>query len=687
MSQPNPIETFRLEAEDLLIQIEHTALDISARPADPDSVNQLFRAFHTLKGSGSMFGFDSVAGFTHHVENTLGKVRDGELEMTPHLVELILEAKDQIKGLLEGGSTSDCDRIVAALHSLVRPSEAACGPVAPLDSKAINTSSSESFRIHFRPQPSIAATGLDPASLLKELGSLGECTIVANTEGVPPLEQLQADNCYISWDIALSTTRGLNAIKDVFIFVEDDCELTIEPLIDYASPKRAAAKPTRANIREVKDSQPRKQTIATPAKPHAPQATVRVPSEKLDRLVNLVGELVMNQSRLIQVSDNIDSPDLAIPVEAIERLIAELRDNVLGIRMMPIASTFNRFRRLVHDLSHDLAKEIELVTEGEETELDKTVLDQLGDPLVHLIRNCIDHGLEPAEERAQAGKSSCGTIRLAAAHEGAQVIVSIEDDGRGLDTEALLAKAIEKGLVAPESNPTESEIFNLIFLPGFSTAKEVTNVSGRGVGMDAVKRQIEALRGGIKIASKRGEGTRISLTLPLTLAIIDGLMVEVDGDRFILPMSAVAENVELTSEERRSNNGRNLINVRGELVPYLRLRELFNLREPAPQIEKIVIASHEGQRIGFVVDKVLGSHQTVIQSLGRFYGDIRVVSGATIMGDGRVALIIDIAGIVRHDAARASTVSSINTRTASATDCVSPDRSPSLNELHDHGEN
>ncbi|HEY9250767.1 MAG TPA: chemotaxis protein CheA, partial [Rariglobus sp.] len=395
---------------------------------------------------------------------------------------------------------------------------------------------------------------------------------------------------------------------------------------------------------------PRKPDPLAPAasakKSAAKEATVRVPSSKLDRLVNLVGEFVMNQSRLAQVAARSDNPDLACPVEAIERLVAELRDSVLGIRMMPIGSTFNHFKRLVHDLSLELGKEIDLVTEGAETELDKTVLDQLGDPLVHLIRNCIDHGIAPPDERLRIGKSRRGTIRLTATHEGSHVVIAIQDDGRGMDVDAIRAKAVEKGLITETATLSEKELFNLVFLPGFSTAKQITSVSGRGVGMDVVRKQIDALSGGIQLVSQRGVGTTISLTLPLTLAIIDGLLVELAGDQFILPMSAVTENVELPRVDRERQNGRNVIAVRGELIPYIRLRELFGLGGEGPVMEKIVIASQGDQRVGIVVDRVLGSHQTVIQSLGRFYRDIEVCSGSTIMGDGRVALILDLAGLI-----------------------------------------
>ena len=326
--------------------------------------------------------------------------------------------------------------------------------------------------------------------------------------------------------------------------------------------------------------------------------------------------------------------------------MAELRDNVLGIRMLPIDTLFGRFRRLVHDLSAELGKEADLVTVGGETELDKSILDQLGEPLVHCLRNCLDHGVEPAAERVAKGKPPRATIRLSAAHVGSSVVIAIEDDGRGIDREAVRAKAVEKQLVPPHARLSDRDILNLILLPGFSTARQVTSVSGRGVGMDAVKRQVHLLRGSLSLESEEGKGTRGCITLPLTLAIIDGLLVEVGSDRFILPMTAVAENVELTRPERACHNGRNVLAVRGKLVPYIDLRETFDIAGDTPAIEKVVIVQQGEESVGLVVERVLGTHQTVIQSLGKFYKNVEVVSGASIMGDGRVALILDAARLV-----------------------------------------
>lgn len=659
MSQPNPAQIFFIEAEDLLLKIEEVVLDLNDREPDEEAINQIFRAFHTIKGSGAMFGFNAVADFTHHLETALDKVRNGDLAVTRELLDLVLAAKDQIKNLLEAARHGEAPasdagtHIIAALAKLTGDnlsrnktvSEDAIDPVEQL-------STNKSWKIHFRPSLSILKHGLNPLCLIREIRELGEAEIVAHAEDIPTLDLIQPEDCYLWWEITLSTNAGLDAIKDVFIFVEDNSEIRIEEVAVTKLPAteiRAAAGPSAPKVFSPTGSPevtPRGISEHASRRTGSEDAGVRVSSEKLDRLVNLVGELVMNQSRLMQAASRFDAPDLAVPVEEIERLISELRDSVLSIRMMPIGATFNRFKRLVHDLSAELGKEISLITEGAETELDKSVLDKLGDPLVHLIRNSIDHGIESAELRVQAGKPRRGTIRLSAAHTGSNVVVTIEDDGKGLDARAIHAKALERHLISHDAVLSEKEIFQLIFLPGFSTAKQITKVSGRGVGMDVVKRQVEALRGSVTIDSKNGEGTTISLTLPLTLAIIDGLLVEVEGDQYIIPMSSVTENVELHRAERFQKNGRNVISVRGDLVPYIRLREIFHVSGNDPEIEKIVIVRQAQCHVGIVVDRVLGSHQTVIQSLGKFYQNISLISGATIMGDGRVALILDTAGLI-----------------------------------------
>lgn len=661
MAQPNPVQTFLLEADDLLTSIEEVVLDMNGGTAGDDDVNKLFRAFHTLKGSGAMFDFDDVAEFTHHVETTLDLVRNGKLPVTPTLLDCVLAAKDLIKAMLtsrQGGPPVDpatgqelIGRFVGLSGSKAAP--AVAGPKAAAGSSN-EPGGPRTYRICWRPEQAVLQRGTNVKALFDELRGLGALQLQARTDMVPRLEDLDPEACFVRFEAELVSAAGRNAVRDVFLFVEDGSELSIEALEPAAgtatSAPRADAVGSPATVRE-----PAKTGPAAPGaqsskadKPLAKDATVRVTSERLDSLVNLVGELVMNQSRLQQVANRFDSAELLLSVEQIERLINELRDNVLGIRMMPIGSTFGRFRRLVHDLSSDLDKQVDLVTEGAETEIDKTVLDQLADPLIHLIRNSLDHGIEPAEVRRQRGKPERGTIKLVAEHTGSNVVVRIEDDGKGLDREAILRKAREKNLIAADAVLSDREVFGLIFLPGFSTAEKITAVSGRGVGMDVVKRQIEGLRGTVTLDSRPGNGAVVTCTLPLTLAIVDGLAVAVGEDQYVIPTGAVLENVELARHERSGFNGRNVVAVRGELVPYVRLRAVCEMPGDGPEVEKVVICRHAEQRVGIVVDRVLGSHQTVIQPLSRFCRAISMLSGSTIMGDGRVALILDVAGLVKQ---------------------------------------
>jgi two-component system chemotaxis sensor kinase CheA len=495
---------------------------------------------------------------------------------------------------------------------------------------------------------------------------------------VPSLAELDAEVCYLNWDLVLTSDRGRNAIDDVFIFVMEDWDISIEIVDDGnhwsdtpenrpigeilvergdARPEQVAhAREKQKRIGEILSEsehiQPDKirsalkeqQVVREVQKQRQEQAgvaNVKVPADKLDILMDLVGELVIAQARLNQTANDMHNPVLTSVAEDMERLTTELRDNTLGLRMLPIGTTFARFRRLVRDLSNELGKQIELVTEGAETELDKTVIDRLGDPLVHLIRNSIDHGIETPERRQAAGKPARGTVKLSAIHSESHVVIRIEDDGAGLDAGAIRAKAIERGVLSEDARPSTQELYNLVFDAGFSTAKTVSSVSGRGVGMDVVKRSIDALRGKVSIDSRPGEGSTVTVELPLTLAIIEGLLVEVDDEHYVLPLSLVEECIELSEDEVAHSNGNRLIEVRGELVPYMRLRENFGRSGRLPVIEQIVVTRLGETRFGFTVDKVIGQHQTVIKGLGKMYEGVSGLAGATILGDGAVALILD----------------------------------------------
>jgi two-component system chemotaxis sensor kinase CheA len=454
---------------------------------------------------------------------------------------------------------------------------------------------------------------------------------------------MDAEQCYLAWKMVLTTAAPPEAIRDVFIFVESESELTIEPALDAETLEREATL----------GAGPVQRSSSEPSPPAASQlshaaSSIRVSADKLDQLVNLVGELVTVQARLSVVAARRDDPDIRDVSEAVDRLTAALRENSMSIRMLPLKTTFERFRRLVHDLSTDLRKEVAFTFEGAETELDKTVIDQLNDPLVHLIRNSMDHGIETPEARRAAGKPPIATVHLSARHSGANVLIQVSDDGRGLDAEAVRARAIERGLIDASARLSEAEIFALIMEPGFSTAREVTAISGRGVGMDVVRRSIEALRGSIDIASQPGAGLTVTLRLPLTLAIIDGLLVRVGDAHFVLPLANSLECVELTRKDIQDAHGKHLADVRGELIPYIRLSEYFHMDSVQPEREQIMVVETEHGHYGFVVDQVLGDHQTVIKNLGRLYRNVQVVSGATILGNGTVALILDPHRLVQN---------------------------------------
>ncbi|MDD5286246.1 MAG: chemotaxis protein CheA [Desulfuromonadaceae bacterium] len=687
------IATYKEEAGELLAELETSLLELEETPEDNDLINRVFRAMHTIKGSGAMFGFDEIATFTHEVETVFDMVRNGKMTVTKRLLDLTLKSRDHIAYLLgcpigEEVDRSPGDEIISGLRQLVpqleMPQKGSTEvPAINLPGLSEEELSNEcTWRIRFRPLPNILICGTNPISLINELRELGTAHVVAQFDEIPQIDELVAENCYIYWDIILTTSRGEDAIKDVFIFVEDDCDIKIE-LIDKSGlidrdegykklgdilVERGDLSPVE--MQKVLMLQKRfgellvEQGIVSPEKVQsalveqqhvkgvrkergeAPQAeaaaSIRVPAERLDQLINLVGEMVTVQAHLTQVSMAGGDPTFIAISEEVERLTNELRDTALNIRMLPIGSTFSKFKRLVRDLSSELGKEIDMETFGGDTELDKTVIEKLNDPLVHIIRNSIDHGIEMPEARKAAGKPSNGTVYLGAEHSGDSVLITIRDNGGGLDRDTIRAKAIEKGLISATAEISDREIYAQIFAPGFSTAAKVTSVSGRGVGMDVVKRGIDGLRGSISVDSVRGTGTTITLKIPLTLAIIDSLLVKIGKDHFVLPLAAIEECVELTREDIKNSHGRNLANVRGVIIPYIPLRQHFLITDQRPEIEQIVIADIHGTKVGFVVDHVVGEHQTVIKSLGKMYRDVRGVSGATILGDGTVALILDM---------------------------------------------
>ena len=639
----DPAAAFRVEAAELLDQVEQGLLDLGHQLGDMALVNAVFRGLHTLKGSGAMFGFDALAAFTHHCESAFDKVRKGEVPATQELVAVILSAGDHMRALVDGDAIlCEGDAILAQLADAVTAAQTGDGiAAAPAPVQ-------RGWRLFFRLPVDAMRNGTNPLTLLDELRELGDCTIAVRTDTVPPLPALVPTDCHLGWDVTLTGDISREAIEDVFIFVMDDMTLEIAPIVADAEdeaapvaigPAPVAAAPAIATAEE--DVPPGGKLAVKPA-----AESVRVPAERLDVLMDRVGELVIAQSRLSQLAHQDGGVALRSVSEEIERLSGELRDTMMGLRMVPVGTLFGRFRRLIHDLARDTGKAIELVTEGEATEIDKTVVERLFDPLVHIVRNSCDHGLEPADVRAAAGKPATGTVRLSAHQAGGEVVITIRDDGRGIDRTRVRAKAEANGLVQPGEVLSDADLLGMIFAPGFSTAAQVTSLSGRGVGMDVVKRTIETLRGTIDVASIDGEGSTITLRIPLTLAIIDGLLVRVGEGRYVLPLAAVEECLELTPDEDLRSRGRSLISLRERLVPFVRLRDLFATGTAPDPFQKIVVVSIGSERVGLVVDQIIGNHQTVIKSMSGLHRDIGSFSGATILGDGNVALILDIGHLV-----------------------------------------
>lgn len=673
MSAMDPTEIFRQEASELFEVLEGALLDLGQRPDDRELVDSAFRALHTIKGSGAMFGFDKVASFTHEFETAFDRVRKREIKPTQELISVALAAKDYIRALIEDPQSTDdiigeailddLKRFVSSDQPVASVAEIAeAPPLVPGERKQAG------WHLYLEFESHILRNGSNPLDLLEDLCKLGPCFVVPVTDGIPFLDEMEPEDCYLKWDVKLHAACGKDAIDDVFMFVQDEMKLTLSPLEHVEAPapaplfqlfdeEPAPVVEMAAPVVEAAAAQAAEQPVAKAEprskpepKPEAKReergiATVRVQAERLDELMDRVGELVIAQARLTQLAASGSDLSIKMIAEEIERLASSLRDTTMGARMVPIGSLFGRFRRLVHDLSRDLSKPVEFVTSGEDTELDKTMIECLADPLVHLIRNAIDHGIEDTATRAANGKTEQGRIELAAVHSGAQVLVTVKDNGGGLNTARIRAKAEEQGLIAAGAVLTDHEIHQFLFHPGFSTAQTISALSGRGVGMDVVKRTIENMRGSIDLSTRSGQGTTVTLRLPLTLAIIEGLLIRVGEGRYIIPLPAVEECVELTAEDERSR-GRNFLNVRGNLVPFLRLRELMSSSGAPDRHQKTIIISTGETRVGLVADQIIGNHQTVIKSLSKLHSDVTIFSGATILGDGTAALILDVAQLV-----------------------------------------
>ncbi|MGZ9722200.1 chemotaxis protein CheA [Rhizobium miluonense] len=659
MNELDPIAVFRTEAAEQLELIEAGLLDLMRDLSDRAQIDTVFRGLHTLKGSGSMFGFDQLAAFTHHCETAFDRVRKGEAPATKELVGAVLDAQGHMQALLEnpnGDHETMSSVLLEKLRLAVGANGAAASAAAPTVAATVNAGSpvgsTKTWHLKFSLPANAMANGTNPLGLLDELRDLGECRIEADIDAIPLLQDLDPRDLHIGWTVHLTTEKPRSEIEDVFIFVMDDMTMELRELQaaqqaslapSISPPQKAAAEAPSKSAGEKVDAG---KVQPADAKSQKQADNVRIPALRLDEMMDRVGELVIAQSRLSQMANSVADLGLRSVSEEIERLAGELRDTMMVLRMMPVASLFSRFRRLVHDLARETGKDIELITEGEGTEVDKTVIDRLADPLVHLVRNSIDHGLESPDDRVAAGKPVTGRVILSAHQTGSEVIISIKDDGRGIDRQKVRAKAEANGLIQPGTQLTDKELLQLIFQPGFSTAEKVTNLSGRGVGMDVVKKTIETLRGSIDIASEFGKGSDIALRIPLTLAIIDGLLVRVGNGRYVIPLAAVEECLELSVEQDLRSRGRSFISLRDDLVPFLRLRELFRTGTEPDPYQKVVVISTGSQRVGLVVDQIIGDHQTVIKSMSKLHDHVSTFSGATILGDGNVALILDVVHLI-----------------------------------------
>jgi two-component system chemotaxis sensor kinase CheA len=655
-------EIFREEASELLQSIEKGLMDLEATPSDTELVNSIFRSMHTIKGSGAMFGFTELSQFVHEFETAFDDLRNGRAEVSKELIGLSLQACDQIGKLMDAvdGTDQDNQRILESLRQLMRPNADGAPVSAPTEetadaevigdqaqSTAPTATDAVITTVRFWLGTDALRLGSNPALLIDELRAFGETTVRALDDRIPTLGDLDPSDCLTGWEVEVAADLSDDDIDMVFLFVRDEMELTVEkrgaePIapVDTGSDKSEHASTAAKPAAEPTPTQPQAAAKQTAGE------TMRVATERLDELMDRVGELVIAEARLQALTGATSDPAMMSVAEDIQRLVAGLRDATMSMRMVPIGSILGRFRRLMRDLSSSLNKPLDFVTVGEDTELDKTVIELLADPLVHILRNSVDHGLETPEERLAAGKPETGTIELGAKYSGAEVLITVRDDGRGLNSEKIREKAISRGLMTEKDDLSDNEIFRMIFQPGFSTVDKVTELSGRGVGMDVVMRTIGSLRGEIDLASELGKGTTLTLRLPLTLAIIDGMLIDVGGERYTIPLAAVEECVELPALHTVGHGGSSYLNIRGELVPFVRLRHLFEIDGEPPEFQKVVVVSSAGGRVGLVVDRIIGNYQTVIKQLSRFHACLKFFSGATILGDGTVALILDATQLV-----------------------------------------
>ncbi|MGB8364294.1 MAG: chemotaxis protein CheA [Rhizomicrobium sp.] len=680
----DPMEAIKLtyfqECEELLLAMEEGLLAMESGDADSETINAVFRAVHSIKGSGGAFGFEPLVAFAHVLETVLDLVRSGKLAPGPEVMKVLLRAGDVLADHVNAARTgvplvaAHDDEIMAELSVLAGEDAGASAPAefedlnfVPMQidiGSLVETPPSPGWHIRFVPNASLYAKANEPYLLVRELKSLGPIEVEADLSQLPDLFTIEPDQAYLGWDIVLKADVDRSVIEEVFEFVVGDCELDIRPLSaeqeEPVAPEAMQAEvvplpdgPVAQSIAVAQPSAERSAVAATAPAENSVKQTIRVDLDKVDRLVNLVGELVITQAMLSQraaESGLNHSSLIGHGLGELEHLLRELQEGVMAIRTQPVKSVFQRMPRLVRELAAQTNKEVRLVVEGEATEVDKTVIERLGEPLTHMIRNAVDHGLETADARQAAGKPAEGVVKLSAEHRGGRIVIEVSDDGRGIDRERVRSKAIEKGLVSPNAVLSDEEVDNLIFLPGFTTANQVSNISGRGVGMDVVRRNIVELGGRIVISSTPRKGSRFSLTLPLTLAVLDGMVVAVGDQTFVLPLSHIIESLRPKPQDIKPfGRNRQLLNIRNAYVPLVNVGELLGVRggidDPAEGVV-ILVESEGAGRLALAVDTILGQRQVVIKSFEANYEHIEGIAAATILGDGRVALILDVDGLV-----------------------------------------
>ncbi len=677
-------KVFMEEAQELFIALENDLVSLESIPNNKELINKIFRELHTLKGSGAMFGFTRLSEFAHKLEALFDLIRNDKLGINQEIISISLESLDYLKVLCDDTNQNvDSQRETSLTDSInvfiPKTSVSDLTPEPQVNSSSnMDSEKRKVYRIYFKPDQSIFTKGINPVVIFKNLEALGEIYCFTHEEAVPPIDEINPELCYTFWTCILITGASIDEIKDIFIFVEGSCELSISVIYDNLDKTNEISIPmignillskgdiTAEEIQTVLDSrklfgeravemgftsnekvasalfeQNTIKKISSDIQSQSATTSIRVQNEKLDVLTNAVSELVTLQARLTQYSGAQKDMELTTITEYLEKLTSSLRDTVMMIRMIPVEEGFTSMQRLVRDVAKEVHKKVKLSIVGGDTELDKAVIDNLKDPIMHLIRNSIDHGIESHEERIASGKPETGQITIKAEHLGSHVIISLIDDGKGLDSQKILEKALEKGLVSSSDTLTESDIFKLIFIPGFSTAEKTTNISGRGVGMDVVKRNIDAIRGEVFIESVKGIGTTTKMKLPINLAIIDGLLFTVGNELFVVNISTVSECLELTPEIKKAAGGQNILKLRDTLIPFVYLRSLLDIPGKSPEHQQIIIMNTHEQIIGFVVDSVQGKHQTVVKSTSRLFANVKDVTGATILGDGRIALILD----------------------------------------------